>query len=380
MRRTIDRTYALGKVSHARGKPITRKVGVADGIVNVEQAKGWNGPDGEAWAADWKSFDESLRYYRTYIIDAAAISDGEHVLDIGCGNGQTSRDAATSTPTGTVLGIDISGPMLARARDLARSAGLANVEFVHGDAQVYPFEASAFDLAVSRFGSMFFADRVAAFTNVARALRPGARLLFVVWQGVPANEQFSTLMGSLAAGRDLPTPPPGAPSPFALAVPDVGRIALEAAGFVDVRHESVHRRFSMGPDVSHALAFAERNPPGRHLLADLDADGASRRARGAPPRARGAPNARRRPLRQRDLVHHRSQAIGTSASHARAAGADRHGAGWPDTTRWQGDASMLGKVSADRREDRRGVLDDSGCVAASLMPSNPDPSGKGSDR
>jgi SAM-dependent methyltransferase len=258
-------------VAYASTEPARRGVVVLEGIANVEQAKGWDGPDGEAWAADWEAFDDSLRNYRAAINAAAAVVDGERVLDVGCGNGQTSLDAAAATPTGSVLGVDLSGPMLERARERARAAGLRNVEFVQGDAQVHPFAPSSFDLAMSRFGSMFFADRVEAFTNIGRALRPGGRLLLIVWQGMSENEQFVTLMNSLSAGRELPTPPPGAPSPFALADPDIGRSDLEAAGFQDVQYESVKRPFVLTSDVERAVAFVRRNPPGCHLLADLAA-------------------------------------------------------------------------------------------------------------
>jgi SAM-dependent methyltransferase len=198
------------------------------------------------------------------------VGDGDRVLDVGCGNGQTTRAAAAVTPSGSALGVDLSAQMLDVARRLAAAEGLGNVTFEQGDAQVHPFDAGAFDLAVSRFGSMFFADKVAAFANIGRALRPGGRLLLVVWKGLDENEQFATLTGSLAAGRELPTPPPGAPSPFALADPELGRQVLEEAGFVDVGHEAVHRTFWLGPDADAALRFSQRTPMVQGLLADLD--------------------------------------------------------------------------------------------------------------
>ena len=239
-------------------------------VANVEQAEAWNGAEGKAWSEDWETFDRSVAAYHEHLVETWGVTDGERVLDIGCGNGQTTRAAAAASPSGSALGIDLSAPMLAVARDLAVAEGLTNVEFVQGDAQVHPFEEGAFDLAVSRFGSMFFGDKVAAFSNVGRALRPGGRLLLVVWKSLPENEQFVTLTGSLAAGRTLPTPPPGAPSPFGLADPELGREVLEAAGFLEVHHEPVRRTFTLGPDVASALAFAQRTPMVRSLLADLD--------------------------------------------------------------------------------------------------------------
>src|SRR5690606_32313206 len=144
--------------------------------------------------------------------------------------------------------------------------------YVHADAQVHPFEAGAYDLAVSRFGTMFFADRVAAFANVARALQPGGRILFVVWPALQAHTQFTMVMGTLALGRGLPGPPPGAPCPFALAGPQVGRADLEAAGFVDVEHTAVCEPFHAGLDADDALACARRLPMTQGPLSSLEPD------------------------------------------------------------------------------------------------------------
>jgi ubiquinone/menaquinone biosynthesis C-methylase UbiE len=174
--------------------------------VNAAQAAGWNGPEGQGWADDWEVFDRSLQHYQPKIVEAAAVQDGERVLDVGCGNGQTTRAAGRATPSGSVLGIDLSGPMLARARELTAAEGLANVEYVQADAQVHSFHEGAFDVCISRFGTMFFDDRTAAFTNLARALRPGGRILFVVWQAPSENPQFTTLMGTLAGDRPPPSP------------------------------------------------------------------------------------------------------------------------------------------------------------------------------
>ena len=127
-------------------------------------------------------------------------------------------------------------------------------------------------MALSRFGSMFFADKVAAFANIRRALRSGGRLLLVAWQPVALNEQFRTLLQTLSAGRDLPTPPQGAPSPFGLADPELGKRWLQEAGFIDVAHESVTENFNFGSNAADALAFACRTSAGRGLLGGLDDD------------------------------------------------------------------------------------------------------------
>ena len=140
-------------------------------IVNTGQAEAWNGYEGGHWAANQDRYDAVNSGFNTPLLDAAAIGERDHVLDVGCGNGQLTRLAARRARDGRAAGVDLSGPMLARAR--ASSADVPNVTFEQGDAQVHAFPAGAYDVAVSRFGVMFFADPVAAFANIGSALRPG---------------------------------------------------------------------------------------------------------------------------------------------------------------------------------------------------------------
>lgn len=237
---------------------------------NEDMRKAWDGDEGAAWSAEWERYDRAIAGYRVPMAEAAAVTDGEAVLDIGCGNGQSARDAARATPSGTVLGLDLSTAMLAQARALAGDEGLTNVTFAEGDAQVYDFGGEVFDVAISRFGSMFFDDKAAAFANIASALRPGGRMLLVVWQEVARNPQFRTVLGSLAAGRELPAPPPGAPGPFGFADVALGRDVLEAAGFADVTHTAVEASFQAGVDVDDAMDFICRTAMAQSLLKDLD--------------------------------------------------------------------------------------------------------------
>jgi SAM-dependent methyltransferase len=244
---------------------------MASEIVNVEQAAAWDGPDGTYWAAHQARFDAAIHPHHAQLMAAAAIAPGEAVLDIGCGNGLTSRDAARAAgPGGTVLGVDLSGPMLARAEQSAKDDGLGTIRFEQADAQVYPFEAGAFDVAISRFGVMFFADPVAAFTNIASALRPGGRLVMLVWQSLAANEWMSAMRDALAVGRDLPVPPPGAPGPFGMADTGYATGVLTGAGFTDVAFTGSEQPFDVGPDADDAYAFAAGLQPVLLMLADLD--------------------------------------------------------------------------------------------------------------
>jgi SAM-dependent methyltransferase len=155
---------------------------------NHEQWRAWDGTEGAYWAADADEFDRSVARYTGPFLDVAGIAPGEGVLDIGCGTGGTTRAAAGRAPGGAAVGIDLSAVMLDVARREADQAGLTSVRFVHGDAQVHPFDAGSFDVAISRSGAMFFADPVQAFRNIARALVPRGRLVLLVWQSASANE------------------------------------------------------------------------------------------------------------------------------------------------------------------------------------------------
>ena len=240
-------------------------------IVNVEQAEAWDGPEGEYWATHQARFDATIEPHHERLMTAAAIKPGERVLDIGCGNGRTSRDAARATgPTGSVLGVDLSGPMLARAERLAAEEGLGNIRFEHSDAQGHPFDADTFDVALSRFGVMFFADPVAAFTNIARAVRSGGRLAMLVWQGLAGNEWITVMRDALAVGRDLPVPPPGAPGPFAWADTGFATRVLLDAGFADVAFDGSEQPFNVGSGADDAYAFAAGLNPVQMMVADLD--------------------------------------------------------------------------------------------------------------
>ena len=240
-------------------------------IVNVDQATAWDGPDGEYWAAHQAQFDATIGPHHGVLMTAAAVVPGERVLDLGCGNGQTSRDAARAAgESGGVLGVDLSGPMLARAAQLAKDEGLGNVRFEQADAQVYPFEAGAFDVAISRFGVMFFEDPVAAFANIASGLRSGGRLAMLVWQSPRANEWISSIRTAVSVGRDLPSPPPGAPGPFALADPDNARRVLTVAGFADVAFAASERPFNVGSDTEGAYTFISGLQAVLMMLEDLD--------------------------------------------------------------------------------------------------------------
>jgi SAM-dependent methyltransferase len=235
---------------------------------NAEQIEYWNQQAGKQWVDANEKLDAMLAPFGHAAQEVAALRPGEGVLDVGCGVGQTTLELARRVgPSGSVLGIDISAPMLARAQERARAAGLANVRFENADAQIHAFTPSGVDVVFSRFGVMFFADPTAAFANLARALRPGGRVSFVCWQAMMEN---AWMRESLAAVlKHVPPPPPAdpyAPGPFAFA--DAARVRgiLERAGLRDVRHEPLTGKLSLGASLDEAAAFAVEIGPASRLL------------------------------------------------------------------------------------------------------------------
>ena len=237
---------------------------------NVEQLGAWDGDQGAYWAARADRFDEGVGGYHDQFIAAAAIDATASVLDIGCGSGQTTRDAARCATAGSALGVDLSSRMIELARGLAEREHVANATFQQADAQVHPFLGQCFNITISRHGAMFFGDAPAAFTNIARAMRPGGRLVLLSWQSLQHNEWISAFRVAFAAGRQLPTPPPDAPGPASLSNPDQVRELLTSAGFVDVRLQGLSEPMYFGRDVDDACQFISGQFA--WMVRDLDAD------------------------------------------------------------------------------------------------------------
>jgi SAM-dependent methyltransferase len=245
-------------------------------IVNVDQATAWDGEEGASWVEREERQNEALRSHTARLLRTASVGTAARVLDVGCGCGETTRACARQAVDGHALGVDLSTAMLERAGQRAAEEGLSNVSFERGDAQVYGFEPGHFDLVVSRFGVMFFADPVAAFTNIGRGVAAGGRLALLVWRELQGNEWLTAIRDALAVGRDLPAPPTGAPGPFGLADPRHVRSVLGDAGFDRVELEAVEEPFWFGPDANDAFEFARGIGLVRGLLADLDADDITR--------------------------------------------------------------------------------------------------------
>lgn len=239
-------------------------------IVNTAQSEAWNGYEGEHWAGNADRYDAMNGGFNAALLDAARVGTGDRVLDIGCGNGQLTRLAARRTGSGAATGVDLSGPMLARARERALAEGVRNVSFVQGDVQVYPFTDGEFEVALSRFGIMFFADPVAAFANIVRALTPGGRFAAVAVPPLPGTE-LGSVFGAVA--EQLPTFEIGH-TRGAFADTDGIRDLLTAAGFTGVEVELTAVDAIWGRDVPDAAKFLFEWGPVRYhrMLAGHDAD------------------------------------------------------------------------------------------------------------
>src|ERR1700731_119502 len=204
---------------------------------NADQIAYWNGPGGQRWADRQATQDVVLAPVADVLIDRARIEAGERIVDIGCGAGATTMAFAQKVgPTGHVLGIDISAPMLARARQLV-PPGL-RIDFALADATVYPFVSASFDLLASRFGVMFFAEPALSFANMRKALRPSGRLAFACWRDPRENPFFmAPLQAVYKHAPKLPQLGPEDPGPFSFASEARVNRILREAGFSGIAME-----------------------------------------------------------------------------------------------------------------------------------------------
>ena len=236
--------------------------------VNAEQAADWNGASGREFIDQRERLGRALGRFRARLLAAAAIQDGESVLDVGCGCGETTIMAASTVGSGHALGADFSRMQVAEARRLATAAGVANASFEVADVQVHPFEAGVFDVALSSFGVMFFDDAGAAFGNLRTALRRGGRLAFVCWRTRAENPYFTIGYAEAAAALGLRAMPgPGAA--FSLADADQVRALLSGAGFGDIELVKADEPLLVGRDVDDALDFERTSPTGGEILTGL---------------------------------------------------------------------------------------------------------------
>ena len=242
---------------------------------NIEQREYWRHAGARQYQENEEANEAVIAPFGQAMLEAARLQPGERVLDVGCGRGASTVEAAESVaPSGLVVGVDISATMLQAAQARSAAAGLHNVELLEADAQVHAFDPGSFDVVISQFGVMFFDDPQAAFANLARALRPGGRLHFVCPQDPLKSEWVAVAFGAAvkATGRAPEVGQPGAPGPFAFADGDrLGRL-LTSSGFQEPRLESIVRPVRLGPDIDAAVAYILSLPESQQLFAGAPAE------------------------------------------------------------------------------------------------------------
>ncbi len=238
---------------------------------NAKQVEEWNNVTGRRWLERHERIDRQIAPFGRRAMDRVAIQRGQHVLDVGCGCGETTFELARRVgEAGFALGVDVSGLLIDAARRFAREANVLNVHFEEADAQTHQFSPASLDLVFSRFGIMFFDDPDVAFRNLRSALRPGGRLAFVCWPA-PQDNLFITIpMGAAARHISLPAPSePDAPGPFAFADLDRVRRILSRSGFSAIETERLTEKVGGGTLDETTDMLLELGPLGDKLN-DLD--------------------------------------------------------------------------------------------------------------
>jgi len=213
-----------------------------DNAANAAQQEYWNKIAGPRWIGIAGFVERRVQAVNDLLLTWSTVAPGERVLEIGCGTGAATVPFAEAVgERGHVVGVDISEPMLAGARRRIDESGVRNVTLLQADAQTYSFEPNSCDLITSRFGVMFFADPVAAFSNLLPAARPGGRLCFACWAPLADNRHW--LIPYEVALRHLGPPAPKSPrepGPLAFSEPDYVRSFLGKAGFdaIEIRRET----------------------------------------------------------------------------------------------------------------------------------------------
>jgi SAM-dependent methyltransferase len=240
---------------------------------NADQIAYWNGPVGEHWRLEQEAIDRAFAAFTAKLHDVAALRRGQRVLDVGCGCGTTTLFAAdTVGEEGSVVGVDVSVPMVARANE--RSAGRANVSYLLADASAFRFDGSfdrTFDVEISRFGVMFFDDPVQALANLRSALRPGGRIAFACWRP-PADNAWVRVPREVALRHVPPAPPvgPEEPGPFSFGDSVRVRRILEGAKFSRVDIAPFDADVVLSEEgVEAAADFVMRTGPTAALLREV---------------------------------------------------------------------------------------------------------------
>ena len=240
-------------------------------VANKAQSDYWTSPAGLKWVEHERALDTAMSGMLDMMFDAAGITSTDHIIDIGCGTGASTIEAARRVPEGKVLGLDISAPLLNRATSRAEGEGVDNASFVLADAQTHDFSDQSFDLLVSRLGMSFFSDTVAAFQNLAHALNDRGRMVFVCWASVGENPWFSIPKQAAEAKLGpLPKGDPTAPGPTAFQDCDRVTALMTRAGLSDIEARPVHIVLTPPDGVAGAARAASKVGPAARIVKAFD--------------------------------------------------------------------------------------------------------------
>lgn len=234
---------------------------------NKAQADYWASPAGLKWIEHEHALDTAMAGMLDKMLDAASIASTDRIIDIGCGTGASTLEAARRVPSGQVLGVDISGPLLKRAASRAKTEGVVNASFQLADAQTHDFSAQPFDLLVSRLGMSFFADTVAALKNLSNALNDNGRMIFVCWAAVTKNPWFA--IPKQAAEKRLGAQPkvdPNAPGPTAFQDCDRVTDLMAMAGLSSIEARQLDIALTPPGGIAGAARAASKVGPAARIM------------------------------------------------------------------------------------------------------------------
>jgi SAM-dependent methyltransferase len=247
----------------------TTGTGSAAADVNEEAVRAWDGPLFDRFLQFREIVTTGLGAHGEVALTLFPPATGERVLDVGCGFGDMSqRIAGLVGPDGEVVGVDAARQFIEVARREAEDAGVPNTRFNVGDVQVADL-GGPYDLAFSRFGTMFFANPVVALKNVRRSLVPGGRLVMVVWRRRFDNDwlyRAQTIVEGLVERPEEYDEPTCGPGPFSMADADTTSDVLRHAGYEDIALRRCDLAISIGADVEEAIDVVMALGPAGEIL------------------------------------------------------------------------------------------------------------------
>ena len=242
---------------------------------NAKQKDFWSGKGGDYWVEKQSEMDIMLNPLGEKALVKLGLQSNSKVLDIGCGCGATTLEIAKIVSEGAVTGLDISVPMLDKAKSEAKIQGIANVDFKVVDVQVEQLAYEEYDSVYSRFGVMFFDDPFEAFKNIFSSVRAGGQLSFVCWQDPSLNPWQSLSLQVIRGYLDMPSPPPRSPGPFAFHEKDYVKEILEKSGFSNISFDDNQEDITMfaGKSLEEASEdYLAINPVVTEMLKDSTDD------------------------------------------------------------------------------------------------------------